>query len=373
MMPGAVPAYARSYVSRRPSYLIFYVTSRCNLRCGFCFYADALNAPWGDGMSLPEIERFARSLGHCVQVTLTGGEPFLRRDLDQIVAAFVRHAGARNITIATHGGFTERIVDLVQRVLPAYPELELRLAFSIDGVGAHHDAVRGQHGAFERVVRSVREAHKLQAQFPNLHVVVTTVASRLNKEHLVELFDFVAQHLTVDDHALLLARGKTRDESARDISPDEFRALVAAMEARTPQRAASRGAHARLLGHIEREIRHVAARTYETGQWQLPCVAGGKFLVVYESGEVFPCEILDTMDHPAEVVQRFGGSFRLGNLRDTGFDVRPLLDDQRAQAIRRYISESRCHCTFECAIAASMVFQPATLLRSLVRRPSTAT
>lgn len=367
MKLSTLPEYARSYVSAKPSYLIFYVTSRCNMSCEFCFYADSLNQPWKDGLSLDEITKVAKSLGHCVQVTLTGGEPFLRLDLAEVVLAFIEHAGARNITIPTHGGFTDRIVALLERVLAAHPEVELRIAFSIDGLGQKHDEVRKSKGAFVKVERSFHAVKALQAKYRNLHLIITTVASKYNKDDLREFFDYAGEHLVADDHALLLARGKTKQDDAKDIRDDEFTALVQYMESKTKRGESAGRLHSRILGHIEKEIRHVAAATYREDKYQLPCVAGGKFLVIYESGEVFPCEILDTMNRDPAAKERFGGSFRIGNVRDTDYDVGTLLTQPRAAAIRKYIDDSKCFCTFECAIAASVVFNPKTLIKSVLR------
>ncbi len=73
MRAAAVPEYLKSYVGRGPSYLILYVTSRCNPACSFCFYADSLNAPWKDGLSLDEITSIAGALRHCSVSRMPGG------------------------------------------------------------------------------------------------------------------------------------------------------------------------------------------------------------------------------------------------------------------------------------------------------------
>ena len=82
-------ALARSLVRKTsPVYVQFYITARCNLTCEQCniIFADA-NA---QEMTIGQIRRMAENMaeiGVCI-VLLIGGEPFVRRDLPEIVRAF---------------------------------------------------------------------------------------------------------------------------------------------------------------------------------------------------------------------------------------------------------------------------------------------
>jgi MoaA/NifB/PqqE/SkfB family radical SAM enzyme len=83
---------ARSAILKsNPAYVQFYITARCNLTCEQCniIYADAA----ADEMSLAQIEQVAKNLaeiGVCI-VLLIGGEPFVRKDLPEIIGAFTRN------------------------------------------------------------------------------------------------------------------------------------------------------------------------------------------------------------------------------------------------------------------------------------------
>lgn len=74
-----------------PLYVQFYITARCNLTCQQCniIYSNSDVRE----CTLEEIERIAENLGKIgvAIVLLTGGEPFVRKDLPQIVRAFVRN------------------------------------------------------------------------------------------------------------------------------------------------------------------------------------------------------------------------------------------------------------------------------------------
>ena len=73
----------KSFLNRdQVSYLILYVTNRCNFKCNFCFYhAEVEKGRKPNELSTAEIQRFSETLGPIIQLSLTGGEPFLRDDL----------------------------------------------------------------------------------------------------------------------------------------------------------------------------------------------------------------------------------------------------------------------------------------------------
>ena len=64
-------------------------------------------------------------------------------------------------------------------------------------------------------------------------------------------------------------------------------------------------------------------------------------MVVSETGEVYPCEIL-------------GKS--MGNLRDYGCDLQRLLSEKSNDDLRNWIVDTKCKCSFECALAANVTW-----------------
>ncbi|MCH2663714.1 hypothetical protein MK139_05180, partial [bacterium] len=76
-----------------PQTLIFFVTSRCNARCDFCLYYDQITNPVAKEreLTIPEVEKIARNYGNLHYLGLSGGEPFVRKDLEQICQAFIDH------------------------------------------------------------------------------------------------------------------------------------------------------------------------------------------------------------------------------------------------------------------------------------------
>jgi MoaA/NifB/PqqE/SkfB family radical SAM enzyme len=148
------------------------VTYRCNARCHMCNTwqhpseaAEELRAE--DLESLPRLD-FAN---------ITGGEPFLRDDLDDIVRLL--QTKAKRIVISTNGYYTERIVALAER----YPKLGFRI--SLEGLPAANDELRGIPNGFDHGLRSLLRLRALGVKDIGFGI---TLSDR-NADDLLELYE----------------------------------------------------------------------------------------------------------------------------------------------------------------------------------------
>ena len=78
--------------------------------------------------------------------TPTGGEPFIRADLPEIVKIFHTNNHALNVGIPTNGSMTPRVLRSVQSMLDQNPGIDLHIDVSIDGLPELHDEIRGIPG-----------------------------------------------------------------------------------------------------------------------------------------------------------------------------------------------------------------------------------
>ena len=113
------------------------VTYRCNARCSMC---NRYKAP-----SKPEEEitiETIKKLPPMYFTNITGGEPFIREDLKEIVRELYKKS--ERIVISTNGFFTERIIDLCKE----FPQVGIRI--SIEGLEETNDKIRGLDNGFQR-------------------------------------------------------------------------------------------------------------------------------------------------------------------------------------------------------------------------------
>ena len=144
-----------------PSYFIYFPTSRCNLSCSHCFYHDSLNKRFNE-LSLTEIDSFTKTMDPLLNLVLTGGEPYLKHDIAQIVRIFYENTKVPIITIPSNGWYLEKMNRQIRNMMNWCPELILNQLISIDGLQEDHDKIRGINGSFKKALNSVESIRGLQ-------------------------------------------------------------------------------------------------------------------------------------------------------------------------------------------------------------------
>ncbi len=330
--------------ARKPVYMILYLTARCNFRCPMCFYLEEINDPNKEEMAFPELEKLARSLDRLVQLSLTGGEPFLRHDIPEIVDLFVRHNRVGFVTIPTNGSLPERIEGTVERLVREYPGVNFRIPVSLDGYPADHDAIRGAK-SYEKIERTMALLTSLRRRCDNLTVDINTCYSSLNQGKVRGLVEFVRERFDIDNHSVTYVRGNT-DDAMKQASVGEYTDLVEEVR-RRPNRRESRPFSSWFRAVMDYQ-RDIIRRTLLKDEMTVPCAAGRRMIVVNERAEVLPCEILNR---------------KLGSLKDHDYDVSRVLATPEAVELVDWIRRTKCHCTFECALATSIIYHPASYPR----------
>jgi MoaA/NifB/PqqE/SkfB family radical SAM enzyme len=186
--PWHVPLFLAKYawlgLTRRPVLVHFEVTMRCNARCGFC---DYWKTPAGERENETERCAEAARFFNPMLVTFTGGEPLLRRDLEDLVAAVRDAISLKYITLLTHGGMLS-----LDRARSLWDAGVSQFNISLDYVDGRHDAERGIPGLTQKIfgaVSAMRSAGIDAIRF-------NTVIKRDNLDHLGEVVR-VAQELGV--------------------------------------------------------------------------------------------------------------------------------------------------------------------------------
>ena len=351
-------AAAKAYAyPRQVGYLIYYVTNRCNFRCPFCFYSDEIEKGLKpDEMTLAEIERFARSIGPLAQLSLTGGEVFVRKEAAEIAELFLDHTQARYLTIPTNASLTDRMVAFLERLLPRYPGTYFRVTFSIEGIGDDHDHARRVPGSYDKIIKSYHALTPLRRAFPNLTVDANSVFTAESEDRLLDTMNHLDQAFEFDNLSVTYARGDVPDPALKKVSEQKYRAIDAAL--RQMKRTTERRSLYWLWRGARDASRDMLMESVFDEKFVAPCVAGRKLVVVSETGDVYPCEILDR------------NKFRLGSLRDYDWDLGRLMQDPATRSIQDWIVETKCKCSWECSNAANIVWNPSQyprLLRESIR------
>jgi MoaA/NifB/PqqE/SkfB family radical SAM enzyme len=149
---------ARQRNDGRPIFLAHFVTHRCHCKCASCLWH---HDDWQD-VPLEDLKRFygeARDQGF-VGVGISGGEPFMRKDLGELTRFAKHECGLALLMITT--GWHLRI-----RGHEVLPNLDV-LVLSLDSAKAErHDAIRGVPGLFDRAIEGAKRAKQ---DYPHLAI-----------------------------------------------------------------------------------------------------------------------------------------------------------------------------------------------------------
>ncbi len=338
-------------LKRKPIFLTVFVTSRCGLNCGHCFYREELlNGDIHKEMKLWEYERFTQQCPSFPKLILTGGEPFLRKDLADIVHLFYHNQSrSRQITIPTAGQHPDAIEALVQRSLRECPELILEIQLSIDGVHDSHDAIRGK-GQFAKMMETYHTLRPIQDANERLRIRFNYTFSSQSEDNFEETHQFVTQTLKNPHFDMVLIRRTSADPAFfTPVDMTKYRQATALLQEQERQKAS--GTLESLLAERAGVERDIISNHYSKKPTMLGCQAGTLTMILSEEGDVRPCEILDTV---------------LGNIRETDYRLEPIWTGQKAKQHRLDIQQS-CYCTFETCVRTTMVFQPKWLAKSVGR------
>lgn len=342
-----IPKY---FSNAQPIALIYFVTKTCNCTCAHCFYWESLNKPRPKELTLEEIEKIAESLGNLLYVRFSGGEPFIRKDLFEITSLFAKKCRPSYIGIPTNGFYTEKIVEFAKKV--SMLGIRIEIGISIDDIGEYHDKIRGSKNLFNIAMHTFKEVKKIIVKTPNLSIGFITTVMKSNKDRLIQLFDYLKE-LEPDSIACNIIRDDTKSKEEKEIDLNICQKFSDLCDNYNNQKANQRLNLFNKLRQAKTLYAHeIRRKTVETNKYQIPCVAGNKIVVMYSEGEVHPCETLE---------------YEIGNIRDYNYNMKELLQSDRAKTIREKITKEHCFCTHECFTTASIVFSKLRLAKVLGR------
>jgi MoaA/NifB/PqqE/SkfB family radical SAM enzyme len=319
----------------------------CNSRCQTCHIWEHQ----ADVLSVPEYERVFRSLGRAPRwVTVTGGEPFLRGDLGEIVLALDRHCTPAVINIPTNGTFPRRVESVVDRVAAVIAPRSLIINLSIDEVERAHDRLRGYKGNWELAMTTADVLKRLKRRHDNLVFGVNTVISRFNEERIREIAERV-DALEPDSYVAEVAGRRVELATGADILPSRDGLLRALGFLRGRSRRTLRLIDA-LVAALRAEYYGLLERHTRERREVLPCYAGITSVHIMPEGKVWACCVLGE---------------ELGELRAVDYDFPTLWYGAAAQSIRRRIKQEKCNCTLANQGYMNMLVDPRSLVRSGAR------
>ena len=321
--------------------LIFAITDKCPFRCKTCYYADTMDAKNEEaiyGMSLDEITKISASLGHFDKLLITGGEPFLRKDVAEICKIFYTQNKVRHIHLPTNAFHTRRIVSTVKNILEECTEINFALSISIDGFKETHTEIRGVKRSFEKLLETTHAMGELRKQYDNLRLNIITVVNNRNLHEILDLAEFVKNELPVDSHGPIPVRGDPYDKYMRPPTTEEWDKLskeLIKIQGYWNNKREESYAKKLLRTNSEGHLYKVITRVMKEEGLPFQCKAGELIGVLEANGDVRVCELKDV----------------IGNVKDFDYDFKGVWFSDAANKMRETVPG--CSCTHPCFINAS--------------------
>jgi len=201
---------------RLPAGVVYEATMRCNLHCEFCYVGDLLNieGEWREELPLEVLGRaFPDQDG--LQVSLTGGEIFMRKDILGVMDVF-RDKGYVCGYLTTNGTIiNEARADALAELARA--GFLRHISVSVDGPNELHDRARGVAGTFERTRDGLKRLQDAaRRKHAPLRVSINTTVAHETLDALDRMVE-VAEELGVDAIGLNHLMFSTPEEVAETV------------------------------------------------------------------------------------------------------------------------------------------------------------
>jgi MoaA/NifB/PqqE/SkfB family radical SAM enzyme len=319
------------------------LTYWCQYKCKTC---NIWQRKPSDELTTEEVVALVRENANVNWADLTGGEIFLRRDIDDIFEAMV--TGWPRLAILhfpTNGFQTDRIVRSVERIAGRGPARTV-VTVSVDGDEALNDEIRGVKGGYRRQIETFRALRRI----PGIVTALGMTLSTYNLGQFERTFAAWAREcpgLTMHDVHLNVAQrsGHYYGNAETDAGvPDPMSARAEMKKYRSlrgPARSPSQLLESAYLRNLDQFLL--------TGRTPMPCHALRASCFIDPWGVVYPCI---TYSRP------------MGRLRETGMRLDPIWNDRQTAQVQDEIWKGQCpQCWTACEAYQSILGNTLALRR----------
>ena len=315
----------------------------CNSRCSTC----NIWKKQANNLSVDEYKKIFKHIKHTPYwITFSGGEPFLRNDIVEVVTSIYQISRPRIINIPTNGLLVKTIIEKTDAIAKACPKAQIIINVSVDGIDEQHDNIRNVPGNYKKAIATFNGLKALKHK--NLSVGIHTVISRFN----VDSFPSIANELMrlkPDSYITEIAEERVElDTIGTDITPS----LVAYKSAIDYLIHRIKNTTYKGMSKVKRAFRieyyNLVKRIMRDKRQIIPCYSGVASCQISPEGDVWNCCVK---------------AKPLGNLREAKYNFRKIWFSPAAELERRSIHKRECWCPLANAAYTNMLLHLPTLIR----------
>jgi AdoMet-dependent heme synthase len=267
-----------------PHVVAWNLTRRCNLACAHCYIAAGPTESATGELPTQDCLRIVDEIlavNPSPMIILSGGEPLLREDLEEIARA----ASSRGATVVVGTNGT----GLTSARIAALKKAGVRgVAVSVDSLRpSYHDRFRHGRGSLEETQAAIE---RLREQ--RLDVVIQTTVTRGNRAELERLVAWAAAEGAVAFNCyFLVATGRGEALGRGDLSPEDYETVLADLARWQRDYRGRLMVRAKCAPHFMRHVHQIDPESpvlnYET---RCPC--GTQYCRITPDGKLTPCPYL---------------------------------------------------------------------------------
>jgi MoaA/NifB/PqqE/SkfB family radical SAM enzyme len=312
-----------------------------------CFnWKNIDKAKTSNDLTFDEIKKVFSQFSSIQQLTISGGEAFLRQDLPEILEFIAHNNDVQMITIPTNGTLPDQIVAKTKDILKKINhQTHLRIGLSVVGTEELHDEIVQVKGAFKNIEKTYHGLKDIKSAFKNFNIDISICCSSFNKKNMEQIIQYCRDNFLDSSILLTLARGDTREEGAKNVTIKEYQEILNFLYQSQINKKMNKP-FSKLITVLEKIINRQVIDVMNTNRMPSKCYCYKKMIVIQSNGDVFPCEYLNK---------------KLGNLRNNNF--KELMNKNKK--IAKYINDGKCFCTWECALMNNIVCNPKTYFKVL--------
>jgi MoaA/NifB/PqqE/SkfB family radical SAM enzyme len=276
-VPRFAVKYARLWATRMPVLVHFEVTMRCNAKCGFCDYWKT--DPSAKATELASFADAARRFDP-MMVCFTGGEPLMRRDLEDIVSAVNRSISTKYMTLITHGAMLT-----AERAQSLWDAGINQFSISLDYLDERHDRARGIPGLASKILATVPRMR--ESGIDNIRL--NTVIKNDNVDHVMAIVRR-AEELGIGVNVSVYTAAKNGN-AAHVLDASHHRAV----DALVAELLAFKRRNRRVISNSDYYLRQIPR--YLRGEMTEDCRSGIRTIHVDPTGHVKRCPDFPTDFH----------------------------------------------------------------------------
>jgi len=312
-----------------PYKLTFAITYKCNSKCKTC---NIWSKNSRNELSLKEIEKFSKKTDFFSWFNLTGGEPFLRKDLVSVVNAFFNNSpNFLFLNLTTNGLLPDLIKERVQEILSLNLPMTV-VVVSLDGPKEIHDFIRGASGSWDKAIETYQLLRELSEESKNFQTFLGYTFSSFNLGKVEETFSSVKELIpeikSKDFHFNLFHFSKhyySNVNNSQNLTQAEYKkGLINDLQ---DIERIKKGSFPRPIQFLEKKYVHLAKKFVETNKTPLSCKAIQTSCFIDPEGNVYPCTIY---------------AKNLGNLRNFDYDLRKILKLDFVSKLTKEIENLKC-------------------------------